>query len=98
MPSGRRGWFVAGSLHPRLRVQPRPKVSGFFMMQRKSTAAMSYVRNVYTECKKDPQSVCLEWMFSTKIKSRAVLHPELRCLSREETGCKKLSAVIGIHQ
>ncbi|GFY03432.1 hypothetical protein TNCV_1173881 [Trichonephila clavipes] len=72
MPSGRRGWFVAGSLHPRLRVQPRPKSVDFHDAENRQQPCRmygTYIRNV-----KDPQSVCLEWMFSTKLNPGAVLH------------------------
>ncbi|GFT02851.1 hypothetical protein TNCV_1846631 [Trichonephila clavipes] len=53
-PPGWLGWFVAGPLHPRLRVQPRPKSVEFYDAENRQRSCRMIIRHV-----KDPLALVL---------------------------------------
>ncbi|GFV01945.1 ras-specific guanine nucleotide-releasing factor RalGPS2 [Trichonephila clavipes] len=55
------GWFVAGLLHLRLRVQPRPKSVDFHDAENRQRPCRILIRHV-----KNPLSACLAWVLSAK--------------------------------
>ncbi|GFS95823.1 transposable element Tcb1 transposase [Trichonephila clavipes] len=61
--AGRRGWF----LHLRLRVRPRPKSVNYHDAENSKGLCRMIIPHV-----KDPQSVCLSWVLSTKLNPSSV--------------------------
>ncbi|GFU36265.1 hypothetical protein TNCV_559071 [Trichonephila clavipes] len=91
-PTGWHGWVVAGLLHPRLRVRPRPKSVDFHDAENRLQPCRTIIWHV-----KDPQSVCLAWMLSAKLNPGAGTHRQ----SSDAFLCggnwaSKLLAAIGI--
>ncbi|GFW50254.1 hypothetical protein TNCV_4696721 [Trichonephila clavipes] len=64
MPAGWRSWFVAGLLYPRLRARTRSKPVDFPDAENRQRSYRMIIRH-----EKDPLSVRLAWMLSTKLNS-----------------------------
>ncbi|GFX30486.1 hypothetical protein TNCV_3461371 [Trichonephila clavipes] len=62
MPAKGRGWFVAGLLHLRLRIQLRPKSVDFHEAENRQWPCRMVMRHV-----KDPYSACLACISSAKL-------------------------------
>ncbi|GFV86491.1 hypothetical protein TNCV_2156841 [Trichonephila clavipes] len=61
-PTERRGWFLAGLLHARLRVRSQPKTVGFHDAENLQWVYRMIIRHV-----KNIWSVCLVWILSAKL-------------------------------
>ncbi|GFW10947.1 hypothetical protein TNCV_4459221 [Trichonephila clavipes] len=70
------GWFVAGFLHSRFRVRPRPKLVDFHDAEIRQRPCRMIIQHV-----KDPQNVCLAWMLSAKLNPGRGSHPQSSCAS-----------------
>ncbi|GFX88908.1 transposable element Tcb1 transposase [Trichonephila clavipes] len=79
-PTGWRGWFVAGLLHLRMRVRPRPKSVYFYDAENRQQLCRMIIWHV-----KDPWSFCLAWVFSAKLNPSKDSHRQFPP-SLEETG------------